>query len=247
MNDQELVKRVVAMLTELRGLGGADRVYIFSPFYKPVAIDMSTLFGALINFPDWSDFSHDKVQGFKQICNKYSDILSGYVRIGGHRNEEGKIVGDNVYQAREDHEYKLLPETKGRELIKALVSRAMKVGRFDLSMMNPGWLGDEDEHKDVEVPQHKMKEAEGDEELPVHNVSHDPDDAVRTALQMLNSVFGPFEHNDMQVQEMEEMLEDAVAPYHIELTPSKDGIQIAGQNNVGVALYNNDGELYWEF
>ncbi|MCK9531475.1 MAG: hypothetical protein M0R77_13085 [Gammaproteobacteria bacterium] len=238
MNDEDLVKRVVKMIEDLRSLGGSDRLYIFSPYFKPIDISMPTLFGALMNFTNFQDFSEDKVQGFKKIVNDNEDILTGYVRIG-----------NSVYKAEMDHEYKTLPETKGRELIKALVSRAVKVGRFDLSMLNPGWLKNNEAHNTVEAdPHHTMQEATwAHDEVPIHDVANEPGEAVQTALKMLTEVFGQCTHNNIQVQEMEEMLEDAVAPYHIELTPSKDGIQIVGQNHVGVMLYNNDGELYWEF
>lgn len=238
MNDEDLVKRVVKMIEALRSLGGSDRLYIFSPFFKPIDVSMPTVFGALMNFASFQEFSEDKVQGFKSIVNEYDDILTGYVRIG-----------DSVYKAEMDHEYKTLPATRGRELIKALVSRAVKVGRFDLSMMNPGWLKNNEAHNTVEVdPMHTMKEATWDSnEEPVHNVASTPAEAVQGALAMLSEMFGECSYNEIQIQEMEEMLEDSVAPYHIELTPSKDGVQVVGQDYTGVCLYNNSGELYWEF
>lgn len=238
MNDEDLVKRVVKMIEDLRSLGGSDRLYIFSPYFKPIDISMPTLFGALMNFTNFQDFSEDKVQGFKKIVNDNEDILTGYVRIG-----------NSVYKAEMDHEYKTLPETKGRELIKALVSRAVKVGRFDLSMLNPGWLKNNETHSTVEAdPHHTMQEATwASEEGFEGAITSDPYEAVPMAMELLKKHFGDYDYNQMQPDEMVEMLEDAVTPYHIELTPSKDGIQIVGQNNIGVMLYNNDGELYWEF
>lgn len=239
MNDEDLVKRVVKMIEDLRSLGGSDRLYIFSPFFKPVDVDMPTMFGALMNFSSFQDFSEDKVQGFKKIVNDNSDILTGYVRIG-----------PAVYKAEMDHEYKTLPAKKGQELIKALVSRAVKVGRFDLSMLNPGWLKDNEEHKTVEAdPHHTMQEDalpfDGDADKDL--TTDDPNQAIAMGIDALKQVFGPCTYQEIQVQEMVEMLDDAQAPYYIELTPSRDGVQVVGSNNIGVVMYNNDGELYWEF
>lgn len=239
MNDQELVKRVVAMMTELRGLGGSDKVFIFSPFFKPINIGMDTLFGSLFNFSSWHDFSEDQVKGYKDIVNKYSDILTGFIRIG-----------DSVYKAEADHEYKTLPATKGRELVKALVSRAVKVGRFDLSMMNPGWLNDEEEHKDVNVPAHKMAEAEGEDIVDpgVEEYSNDPAEAVDKALAMLGSLTDNFAYTQEQKEEMIEMISYAPAPYCIEpLASPEQSVMIVAGDNTGIGLYNDDGNLYWEF
>lgn len=247
MNDEELVKRTVAMLTKLRHLGAADRLYIFSPFFKPVDLPMTTIFGAVIFYPSYNDFSQDQIQGFKQAVNDFSDILVGYVIIG---KDAFDALGMNNVKTGQAHDYKPLTASKSSELRKALSGgRAVKVGRFDLSMMNPGWLKSNEAHNTVEIdPMHTMKEATWDsDEMPVHNVAETPSEAVQCALEMLNSMFGECTHNAIQLQEMEEMLEDSVAPYHIEMTPSKDGIQVVGQNHTGVCLYNNDGELYWEF
>lgn len=238
MNDEDLVKRVVKMTEELRSLGGSDRLYIFSPFFKPIDIQMPTMFGALMNFPSFQEFSEDQVKGFKDIVNSYSDLLTGYVRIG-----------DSVYKAEADHEYKTLPQNKGRELIKALVSRAVKVNRFDLSLLNPGWLKSNEDHSTVPVdPHHTMQEATWEAEEEHHGTtSNDPQEAIHMAMEMLKQHFGEYQYQQIQIEEMTEMLEDAVPPYYVELTPSKDGIQVIGENNIGVCLYNNEGELYWEF
>lgn len=239
MNDDELIKRVVQMIEDLRSLGGSDRLYIFSPFFKPVNIEMPTMFGAVFNFPNFNDFSEDKINGFKAIVNQNSDILSGYVRIG-----------DQVYKPEEAHEYKALSPGKGKELMKALVSRAVKVGRFDLSMLNPGWLKNSEGHNQVDPdPEHTMKEAvwtldgDADKDITADNAN----DAIVKGLDMLKEVFGPFTYQEMAVQEMEEMLEDYPAPYFIELTASKEGVQIVSEDGQGIILYNNEGELDWRF
>lgn len=149
--EKEKVKRVVEMITKLRSLGGADSIYIFSPYFKPIDVSMPTTFGILANFPSWDVFSEEKIQGFKAAVNEYSDLLTGYVRIG-----------DSVYKAESAHEYKTLPQREGRELIKALVSRAAKVSRFDLSMMDPSWLHTLDSHRETVAshPEHTMNEAD---------------------------------------------------------------------------------------
>lgn len=222
----KLIQRTNAMLDELRGLGGSDITYIFSPFFKPVEVPLHTIFGAVINFPSQNVFSQDKVRGFKAVVNKYSDILTGYVRIG-----------DVVHYPDEAHEYKTLPASQGRELMKALASRAVKITKFDLSMLKPEWLGDEIDDQDYE-----LKEAEDFE-----HVADDIPGAINMAMNALEQQFGDYNFNELQTQEMAEMLADAGAPYVVELTPSRDGIQIVGQNNIGVMLYNDNGELWWEF
>jgi hypothetical protein len=117
------------MLSKLRQVGSGEAIYIFSKFYKPINISMPTVFGALANFSSWDVFSEEKIQGFKAIMNEYSDLITGYVRIG-----------DSVYKAEDTHEYKTLPQREGRELIKALVSRAARINKFDLSMMDSSWV-----------------------------------------------------------------------------------------------------------
>ena len=125
----ELIKRTKSMLGELHGLEGADRTYIFSNFFKKVSVHLPTLFGVVVSYPHGPDFSENKIAGFKAIMNKYSDIATGYVRIG-----------DQVYQPNEQHEYKIFSGRDSREIIKALVGRAVKIGKFDLSMLDPAWL-----------------------------------------------------------------------------------------------------------
>ncbi len=166
----------------------------------------------------------------------YSDLLTGYVRIG-----------DGVYKAGAEHDYKTLPRNEGRELIKALVSRAARVGRFDLSMMDPSWLKTIPGHQQAVAahPEHTMKEA--DETVEAESAITDPKAAIMNAMEMLKEHFGDFTHDPIQIEEMEEMLVDATPPYYVELTPGHDGIQIVGENNIGVGLFNNDGKLYWEF
>lgn len=239
MNDEDLVKRVVKMIEDLRSLGGSDRLFIFSPFFKPVDVDLPTMFGAVINFPSAQDFSEGKIQGFKKIVNDNADLLTGYVRIG-----------DQVYKPEEDHEYKVLSPGKGKELMKALVSRAVKVGRFDLSMLNPGWLKNNEGHHQVDPnPEHTMQEAvwtfDGDPDKDI--TANTPSEAISLGLDMLKEMFGPFTYQEIAVQEMEEMLGEAPAPYYIEMTASKDGVQAVSENGTGILMYNNDGELYWEF
>lgn len=222
----DLIQRTNSMLTELRALGDSNIIYIFSPFFRPVDIHMDTIFGALVNFASQHEFSQEKFKGFKAICSKYSDLITGYVR-----------VGDEVHRASDQHQYDKLTAKQSSELRKALLSRAVKVNKFDLSMLNPDWLGDE-----VDTDDHELKEAEDFEQ-----VAEDIPGAINMAMNALEQSFGQFNFNELQTQEMAEMLIDAEAPYVVELTPRKDGIQIVGQNNIGVMLYNDSGELWWEF
>lgn len=234
--ENDKVQRVVKMLTELRGLAGSDSVYVFSKYFKPISISIPTPFGALANFPSWESFSEEKIKGFKAIVNEYPDLLTGYVRIG-----------TGVYQAGEEHDYKTLPNGQARELIKALVSRAVRVGRFDLSMMDPSWLKTIDSHREAVAahPEHAMKEAEGEE--PEGEEFNDADQAILVAIEHLKQNFGDVEVDPAQIPEMKDMLGDAQLPLWVEFTPNQDGIQITGQNNIGVCLFNNGGKLYWEF
>lgn len=151
--EEEKVRRVVEMIMKLRSLAGSDSIFIFSKYFKPIDISIPTLFGVLANFPSWEVFSEEKIKGFKALVNEYSDLLTGYVRIG-----------TDVYQADQAHEYKIIPTRQGREIIKALVSRAAKVGRFDLSMMDPSWLKTIDSHRQAVAahPEHTMHESEDD-------------------------------------------------------------------------------------
>jgi hypothetical protein len=233
MSNPEYIKRVNALIKQLKELPGAEHLYIFSPYFKPLSISLSTDLGAIFNFSNWEDFSESKIGGFKQLVGQYNDIITGYVRIG-----------NSLYKAGQDHNYNILTQRSGKSIIDAVVGKAVKVSKFDISMLDPKWL---EQHGAAEVTEDSDQEVYEDEEEYVHNVSQDPDDAVRVAMEMLHKIFGECDHNDLQLEEMEEMLQDAVAPFHIELTPSKDGIQIVGQNNVGIALYNNDGQLWWEF
>lgn len=235
--ESDKVQRVVKMITDLRSLPGSESYYIFSPYFKPISLNMPTTFGVLANFPSWEVFSEEKIKGLKDLTNEYSDLLTSYVRIG-----------DSVYKAGVDHEYKTLPSGEGRELIKALVSRAAKVNRFDLSMMDPSWLKKLDSHREAVAahPHHTMQEAEDDDSYEGEEID-DADQAIQIAMEHLQQNFGEFTHNPEQIVEMKDMLADAEAPYWVQFTPSMDGIQISGRNNIGVALFNNDGELYWEF
>lgn len=98
-------------------------------------------------------------------------------------------------------------------------------------------------------PEHTMKEAvwtldgDADKDITADNAN----DAIVKGLDMLKEVFGPFTYQEIAVQEMEEMLEDYPAPYFIELTASKEGVQIVSEDGQGIILYNNEGELDWRF
>lgn len=235
MSSDSLIQKATSMLGELKTLGGDDNTYIFSPFFKPINLQMETIFGALMNFPAWEQFSEEKVNGFKAIMNKYSDIVTGYIRIG-----------EVVYQASEAHEYITLPKNKGRELIKALLSRAVKVRRFDLSMMNPAWAYDEEENEldfnqanDKDVEKHTMKESD-DSGIEYNN----PSEAVSAAMDMLRDETGEFETNQIQIDEMEAMIE-GLEPFTI--NDAGTGILIRCVDNTGISLFNDDGKLWWEF
>ncbi len=235
MSSDSLIQKATSMLGELKTLGGDDNTYIFSPFFKPINLQMDTIFGALMNFPAWEQFSEDKVNGFKAIMNKYSDIVTGYIRIG-----------EVVYQASEAHEYITLAKNKGRELIKALLSRAVKVRRFDLSMMNPSWAYEEEEGEfdfnkanDEDVKKHTMKEAD-DSGMEYD----DPAEAVSVAMDMLRDETGEFEHSQLQIEEMEGMIE-GLGPFTINNVGP--GILIRCVDNTGISLFNDDGTLWWEF
>lgn len=236
--EKETVKTVVEMITKLRTLSGSDSIYIFSPYYKPVDVNMPTMFGVLANFPSWEVFSEEKIKGFKDLVNQYPKLLTGFVRIG-----------DSVYQAQADHEYKTLPRNKGREIIKALVSRAAKVGRFDLSMMDPSWLKHLDSHRETVAthPEHSMNEAdEAKEGFALDNINSRKV-AIDVALDLLKEQFGPFKYTHKQVIDIERELGESVMPLKVELTMHGDGIQIVGQNDIGVGLFNDNGVLFWEF
>ena len=231
----ENIQRVVEMIASIRALPDADVIYIFSKYFKPIDIVIPTTFGILANFPSFEVFSQEKIQGFKKLVNEYSDLLTGYIRIG-----------DNVYQASADHEYKIMTNTRSTEIRKALVSRAVRINKFDLSMMSADWLSTNqvEPAKIASDPKVAMKESE-----VISNIveSDSIDDAIETGLAMLSDKFGDFDHNQEQIDGIIEALMPCEFPFQISQTPNGDGIQIVGQNNIGVFLHNDQGSLFWEF